>query len=191
MTRAARLITHLFAPATVIALTCLAVGLYATDNPFSGIGWGLAAALGTAVLPMAVIAWGVRRGKITDVHVRQRRQRLIPLSIAIATAALGTLTLWLTDAPRPIQALSAGLLASVITMTAITVRWKISFHAGVAAGGTVVLALANGPAALAALALVAAIAWSRVRLRDHTLAQVLAGAVWGAAVMGSLYALLS
>jgi membrane-associated phospholipid phosphatase len=51
------------------------------------------------------------------------------------------------------------------------------------AGGTVaVLALGYGPLALAGAPIVALVCWSRVRLRAHTAAQVIAGAILGAVV---------
>jgi membrane-associated phospholipid phosphatase len=42
-----------------------------------------------------------------------------------------------------------------------------------------VLVLVFGPGLLAAFLVVALVAWSRVRLRDHTVGQVVAGAVAG------------
>ena len=59
----------------------------------------------------------------------------------------------------------------------ITLRWKISIHAGGAAGAATVLALLYGVQALPLLAGVALIGWSRVVLGKHTWLQVLAGAV--------------
>jgi hypothetical protein len=46
-----------------------------------------------------------------------------------------------------------------------------------------------GPWVLRASPLVALVGWSRIRLWDHTVAQVLAGATVGAIVAGSTYAL--
>ena len=63
-------------------------------------------------------------------------------------------------------------------------------HASVAAGTMVVLVLAFGPVLLATAVLVAAVGWSRVRLRDHTPSQVVAGTVIGALVTGLVFGLL-
>jgi membrane-associated phospholipid phosphatase len=51
-----------------------------------------------------------------------------------------------------------------------------------------VLALASGPALLATV--VAAVGWSRVRLKDHTTPQVVTGTVIGALVSGVVFGLL-
>jgi membrane-associated phospholipid phosphatase len=53
-----------------------------------------------------------------------------------------------------------------------------------------VLTLVFGTALLAAWALVALIAWSRVQVGDHTLAQVLAGVALGVIVNATVFTLL-
>ncbi|WP_432969111.1 phosphatase PAP2 family protein [Dactylosporangium sp. CA-233914] len=53
-----------------------------------------------------------------------------------------------------------------------------------------VLAVAFGPALLATAVLVAAVGRSRVRLRDHTPAQVVAGTILGVLTTGLAFALL-
>jgi membrane-associated phospholipid phosphatase len=66
----------------------------------------------------------------------------------------------------------------------------MSVHSAVAAGSVAILALVFGPLLLATAPLVALIGWSRVRLGDHTLAQVLVGAGVGAVVAASVFSLL-
>ena len=73
---------------------------------------------------------------------------------------------------------------------AITLVWKISVHAAVAAGAVVVLVLAVGPALLVLAPLVALSAWARVQLEDHTPAQVAGGAAVGATVAGVVFSVL-
>jgi membrane-associated phospholipid phosphatase len=77
-----------------------------------------------------------------------------------------------------------------LVATVINHFWKLSVHASVAAGSTVVLVLAFGPLLLATAVLAAAVGWSRVRLRDHTTWQVVAGTVIGAVVTSLVFAFL-
>jgi membrane-associated phospholipid phosphatase len=63
-------------------------------------------------------------------------------------------------------------------------------HTAVAGGAAVVLALTYSPAFWALTIAVAAIAWSRVELGDHTRHQVIGGAIVGALVGGGLFAAL-
>jgi membrane-associated phospholipid phosphatase len=69
----------------------------------------------------------------------------------------------------------------------ITLGWKISVHAAIAAGAATVLMLVLGPALLAAWPLVGVIAWSRVQVGDHTAGQVIAGVALGIAVNATIF----
>ena len=71
---------------------------------------------------------------------------------------------------------------------AITLTWKISFHAAVAAGALGILALAFGQAALLAAPLLGLIGWARVRLGAHTPAQVYAGVLIGGPIVAAAFA---
>jgi membrane-associated phospholipid phosphatase len=83
------------------------------------------------------------------------------------------------------------MLASVAVLAAITLVWKISIHCAVASGSVTILALIYGPLVLPGYALVAVLAWSRVALKDHTIAQAVAGSVLGAAAAALAYAALA
>ena len=82
------------------------------------------------------------------------------------------------------------MLVSVALLAAITTVWKISIHCAVASGAVTMLALIFGPWVVPAYALVALTAWSRVVLRDHTTAQVVAGSILGALAAIASYAII-
>jgi membrane-associated phospholipid phosphatase len=68
--------------------------------------------------------------------------------------------------------------------------WKISIHCAVASGSVAILALTYGPLVLGGYLVVGLLAWSRVALGDHTVAQVVVGAVLGAGAAALAYAAL-
>ncbi|MEU0492273.1 hypothetical protein ABZ249_23825 [Nocardiopsis sp. NPDC006139] len=187
--RAARAVTEVFTPGILVVAVLLAVGWYGTGS-IAGLGWGLLAALFCGVIPYTVLILGVRRGWWTDRHVRERRQRFVPLLMVIACVSLGVATLVSLDAPRELFALVAAMLTALVITLAITLTWKISFHTAVAGGVSVVLMLTYGAPTAVAVPVVAVIGWSRVRLRDHTPAQAVVGAVLGAAVAAVVFSLL-
>ncbi|XVV15204.1 phosphatase PAP2 family protein [Actinoplanes sp. CA-131856] len=82
------------------------------------------------------------------------------------------------------------MITDVFTPVTVLARWGISLHALVAAGAVGALTVIYGPAVSPAWLLVAAVGWARVRLKEHTTAQVLAGALVGAAATGVLFPLL-
>jgi membrane-associated phospholipid phosphatase len=94
-------------------------------------------------------------------------------------------------APRLLTGYLTFMLASVAVLALVTVVWKISIHCAVASGSVTVLALLFGPLVFFGYALVAVLGWSRVALKDHTVAQVVAGSVLGAAAAAAAYAALA
>ncbi len=102
------------------------------------------------------------------------------VEVALDSLSLGTL-------PPAMIALIAAMVSTLVVLIAITFTWKISVHAAVSSGSITILALDHSPWLMAAYPLVA---WSRVALRGHTPAQVMAGAVLGAVVAGVTFELL-
>ncbi|MFD7840582.1 hypothetical protein [Streptomyces sp. NPDC059761] len=186
--RAARLITDGLDPKTWIIADTLLIGWY--TGRLAGIGWGLLGCLFAAVIPLAFIKYGIRRGRWTDRHVGRRRQRILVMTFIAVSVATGITLLWAFSAPRTMIALISAMLATLVALLAVTPAWKISVHAAVSSGSVALLAMAYGPRVLLAYPLVAVVGWSRVELKDHTVAQVLAGAALGGAVAASTFALL-
>ncbi|MBK1783388.1 hypothetical protein JHE00_03545 [Prauserella sp. ASG 168] len=187
---AATVLSEALAPWVLVLALSGAVAWRATEAVLPTIGWGLLIALTSSILPMGVIVWGARTGRWDSHHVRNREGRLVPFLTLIVLSGVGLALLLVFGAPRMLVALDVAMLACLLVTGAITVRWKVSMHAAVAAGAVVILAVAYGPAAWAGAVAVAAVGWSRVRLGDHTLAQVLAGTVAGAVIGGGAFALL-
>jgi membrane-associated phospholipid phosphatase len=190
LTHAARGLTEIFAPAVLAAALPIIIGLHAGPTPQAGLGWGLLASLFSAVIPYSMIWYGVRRGRLSDRHIGVREQRTKPLALGLLSVLIGLALLALLGAPREVIAIVVALFVGGLVVTVINHFWKLSVHASVAAGTMVVLVLVFGPILLATAVVVAAVGWSRVRLRDHTPSQVLAGTVIGAVVTGLAFGLL-
>ncbi|MFC6599495.1 phosphatase PAP2 family protein [Kitasatospora paranensis] len=186
--RAARIVTDVLALANLVIALLVVIGAH-TGRGWAGAGWGLLAALFCGVLPIGLILRGVRRGRLTDRHIRVRRQRLVPMAASLLCVLAGLAVLGLLDAPRAVLALVVAMLVGLLSSLAVTVRWQISIHNSVAGGTAAVLLLAFGPVAVPALALPVAIGWSRLVLRAHTPAQVVTGTALGG-VCGLVFALL-
>lgn len=176
--KVARVITDVLAPANLVIGLLLVVGWHSTHG-WRGLGWGLLAALFCGAIPLGIILLGVKRGSLTDKHIRVRRQRMIPMGASLLSVIAGVTMLYALDAPREVSALAVAMLVGLSTSLLVTVWWQMSLHNSVAGGAALILALVFGPAtALTALA-VAAIGWSRLVLKAHTLPQVLAGTALG------------
>jgi membrane-associated phospholipid phosphatase len=181
-------VSYLLEPKNWIIVTTLAVGWHADGLP--GLAWGAVAALFAGVLPTVFINRGVSRGQWDDRYVGARGPRLIVLSFIIASVAAGLALMIGFGAPGELTGYFGCMLVSVAALAAITAVWKISIHCAVASGSVTILALLLGPWVAPAYLLVALTAWSRVLLKDHTTAQVVAGSLLGALAAVITYALI-
>jgi hypothetical protein len=189
-TSVASRVTYLLEPKNWLIVTVIAVGAHA--DGLAGAGWGVLAAFFAAVLPTTFIDYGIRRGRFDDRNVGARRPRLVVLAFITASVATGLILLLVLGAPAILTGYLAFMLISVAVLAAITMVWKISIHCAVASGSVTILALAYGPLVLAGYLLVGLLGWSRVAVRDHTIWQVVGGAVLGAAAAALAFtALLS
>lgn len=180
--RLARGVTDLLAPQVLVIAMPPVIGLL--GQGWAGAAWGLVASVLCGGVPAAVIAAGVRSGRLDSHHIVDRASRPAPLLSAVAGVLGALVLLALLGAPRLLLAVVVAMLAALAVTIPVTLRWKISFHAAVCAGTVVVLAyvLPAAPVLLAGAAVVALVCWARVRLAHHTLAQVAAGAAVGALV---------
>lgn len=186
----ARILTEAFAPIVLIFVMLLIVAIHGAGL-VRGTMLGLIAAVFAGGLPYAVILFRIRRGHLGNHHLTRRQERPLMLLIGIASLAAGTAILAGLHAPRELYALVVAMLTGVAIALVITLFWKISIHAASCAGSVAVLAVLFGPLALLGVVVVGAVCWSRVALTDHTVAQVIAGALVGAAVAAIVMTLLS
>ncbi|AQT74266.1 MULTISPECIES: hypothetical protein [Streptomyces] len=176
--KAARVLSDVLAPANLVVALLLLVGWHSTGS-WTGLGWGLLAALFCGAVPIAIITVGVRRGALTDQHIRVRRQRVVPMALSLVSVLAGVALLRVLGAPADVFALVVAMLVGLVSSLLVTVAWQISIHMSVAGGTVMILLLVFGPAVLPAAAVAAAVGWSRLALRAHTPAQLLAGTALG------------
>jgi membrane-associated phospholipid phosphatase len=173
--RIARYISAILSPIGVSLPAILLVALYHERNQLTAaINTGLTLFF-LSVGPMIYILVGVRLGKFTDVDVSDRSQRSGPFIFGIISAFVGFLALSLIHGPKNLQTVLLLTIISGVIMMIITMWWKISIHASALAGTATVLTALYGTVMLPTFILVALVGWSRVVLRRHTLAQVIAG----------------
>jgi membrane-associated phospholipid phosphatase len=188
--RVARLVGEVLSPPPILVVLALVVAWDSSPTPAMAVVWGGIAAVFASVLPYALILRGVRQGRLSDKNISLRQQRIRFAAVAIVSILIGLAVLAAFDAPAEMVALQASIAAGVACGWVITLWWKISVHAAIAAGAATVLLLVFGLALLVVWPLVALIAWSRVQVSDHTPAQVLAGIALGIVVNATIFPLL-
>ncbi|WP_371639913.1 hypothetical protein [Streptomyces virginiae] len=123
--KAARVLSDALAPVHLVVALLLLVGWHSTTS-WTGLGRGLLAALFCGVVPIGIIALGVRRGALTDQHIRVRRRRVVPMALSLASVVAGVALLHALGAPRPVFALVVAMPVGLVSSLLVTVAWQIS-----------------------------------------------------------------
>jgi hypothetical protein len=191
-TRAAHIVTEVLSPAVVAVALPLVVAWHATGHDLLATAvWGVVVAVFFSVLPMVFLVRGARSGKWDGHWVRERAHRTVPLLVCLLSALAGMAVMLVGGAPRELVALSWAMIVTLVACLVITRWWKISVHAAVAGGAVAMTTLLFGPWLLLLVALLVLVCWARVRLTDHTVAQVVAGALVGPVVGGAVFLALA
>jgi len=149
--RLASLISNLGSPPVLASVAVALIALKLSSA--RAWMWGSVYLLLGVMMPFLYVVWLVKRGNVTDIDVRLRKQRFQPLLVTITCTGLAWLVLALGVAPT-------------------TMAWVLL--------GT----------PLPLVLIVPLVAWSRVRLRRHTLPQTVAGAVLGFVIFSAAATLM-
>lgn len=164
-------------PVLAATMLVMAAGIVQQTVAWLWAGVGLTMNI---VAPMGYVVRLFRRGLISDFDIGLREERRRPLVFTLASMLGGVTLLTAGAAPRLVLAVVLAQMAQTILILLITLHWKISVHSAAIAAMLAFLLYLTGSQAVSALPVLPLVAWSRVRLRRHTPAQTVAGAVLGA-----------
>jgi len=155
------------------------------------LNWRIIAILGTLVftglVPAAPILLLMRKGAVHDLFISRREERTMPYLFSFLAYIFWTMFLWHTlQLPLFMVAIGVGTSLSILLITFINLKWKISAHLsgiGGLAGGVFGISyrMAYNPVWLFVIILFlsALVALSRIELKAHTPGQTLAGFLLG------------
>lgn len=174
----ARFISTLFVPPsfTIIVFTIFAFTLETESTPKSITI--LVAYLFGFVAPIILFIVFRKRKKIVDLDASIKEERTVPFLISVGFYLMGLILLINFN----VHIISIAFWFCYISNTLITIfinrHWKISAHAMGAAGPLAAVTYAFGPIALIFSIIVFLVGWSRIQLKVHTTAQVIAGVLF-------------
>ena len=166
----------LFSPFLVPIATAVGV-VQKHAAPQNALRWLAIVALFVTVLPALSIALMVRFAKVSDFHLQNREERLLPLCCTLVSMIIGTVLLHQLGAPSEVVWAGVAYISNSLIFSAITPIWKISFHSSVATGCVTVLVMLVNPQFGWLFLLIPLISWARVYRKRHTLLQTVVGAV--------------
>ena len=181
--RIANLTSNILNPFLVSLVVILLLSFKATSSVLDALKWSLIL-IAISILPVyLVIVYLVRSERVEGFFISVRKQRTKIYLLAGACAGVGCAILPYWGAPLTLVAtFVAGLSAAVVFMC-INLRWKISLHTAFVAASVTVLVILYGWIAAVTVVLVPLIAWARIGLEHHSLAQVATGALLAALIV--------
>lgn len=173
--RQARLTSYILNPFLVSFVVIILLAVESTNSAGEALKWA-AISVAFSVLPIfAVVICMVRQKKLDGIFVNPRHQRNIIYTLASMLAVIGCGILWYFEAPELLAVtFTAGLVAIVVFMV-INRFWKISLHTAFTAASVTLIIIVYGAIGAWTILLLPPTAWARIRLNQHSLAQVVAG----------------
>jgi membrane-associated phospholipid phosphatase len=112
-----------------------------------------------------------------DYDISNRKYRIKPFVAGIISYGMGTIILFLLNAPILIKGLMFCYFVNALIMAFITLFWKISIHTAGIVGPLTVLIYKLGWVYLLLYLIVIPVAVARIKLKKHTILQVTVGAI--------------
>jgi membrane-associated phospholipid phosphatase len=159
------------------------IAFHFAESRDQALVWALAYGLLVCLAPILYIGWMVKRGKISDIHMKHRQERTGPFLVSMACTLLAWYVLVQLNAPPVLPLIAAVTLVELAIMAVVSLVWQISMHAMSITVAVVATGIVFGLApAVVVSPLVPLVGTARLRLHRHTLSQVVAGAFVGALI---------
>jgi len=177
--RVARIFSNIISPPVIFALLGLALAM--ASLPFwQALWWAAVFGFWISLAPILLVAYMLRTGRISDLHMSSRSERRWPYIASILGAIIALIITMIFDGPELLRCLAIFSLIELTLLAIITNYWLISIHAASIAAATIIVGLVFGvQTAVFLLPLVILVSWVRLYLRRHTPAQVFAGLALG------------
>ena len=173
--RIAEVVSYVFHPLLVVIPT-LVIAMTSLGSTLGQAIFWTVLSIAIVNLPMALLLfWGVRSGKYSDASVSIREQRTSIFAVGGTCLVILLAVLIIGNAPVVIIA----CLISAVIATAlgfwINRYTKLSLHSAAMAGCTAVLLLTATWIGVVMAVFAPLVGWARIRLKHHTLVQILIG----------------
>jgi len=183
----ANLVSGILNPFLVSLVIILLLSFESTRSPLDALKWSLILIAISLVPVYSVVVYFGRNERLGSSFFDVRKQRTKIYLLAGICAVVGCIVLVYSGAPLILLAtFVAGLSATVIFM-GINLWWKISLHAAFVAASVTLLVILYGSIGAVTVMLLPLVAWARVELEHHSLAQVTTGAFLAALIVGVVF----
>ena len=176
----AKIVSLLTNPALVVSISVVTiVGRYA--DSMEKFWQGSLIGIGLLVVPgiiYSIYVW--RKEGAVDLDLTERHDRIVPLMLSTLGAVIGSFIVQSKLQNATFTEMSYILVTMLAALTVITTVWKISLHAATIAGLSSLLVVYQGNWFLLSYLILLPVIWSRLKLKQHSPNQLIAGTILGA-----------
>jgi len=185
--RIANLTSNILNPFLVSLVIILLLSFESTPSISDALKWSLILVV-ISILPVfSVTTYLIRNQRLDDLFIGVRKQRTKIYLLASVCALFGCIILLYLGAPLMLVATFVAGLSAIVIFMCINLLWKISLHTALIAASVTVLLILYGSIAAITAVLLPLIAWARIELEHHSLAQVTTGALLAASIVVAVF----
>lgn len=171
----AELTSNILNPILTGVVLLLVVSFESATDVFDAVKWALIS-IALSIVPLCLAAiYLARVGRLGSIFANIRSQRTTIYILAITLSGVGCIILHCLAAPLILSALFLTAFLLGLIFLCINFWWKVSLHTASAATLMTVVVILYGFVAAASVVLIPLLAWARVELGYHSLAQGMTG----------------
>ncbi len=182
----ARIISMIASPLIITAPVSYALVFKTSNNAFYAIVWTAASLLFAATIGLFVL-YGVKRGMFSDFDISIKEQRKPIFIFAAIVSILYFFIIFFLHGPKILMATLGALLLGVLIDSFVNRKIKASIHLAVYSAFAAVLGILYGGIFWFFVILIPLVAWSRIKLKRHSLTETIVGTILGLVIVIVLY----
>ncbi|MBU4483018.1 MAG: hypothetical protein KKG62_02825 [Actinobacteria bacterium] len=177
MNKFAKALSYIF-DGTIISIPILIIiCLVLVDNTTRALGWAVLCLTFAMIIPYLYIRILIRKKVLDDLHISNKEDRIKPLIITIISNTVGFSILYILKAPLFLKAMFLIVIISTIIFGIITYFWKVSAHTAWITFMVITFNILFGKWMLFLLPLIPMVGWARVKIKRHSVKQVISGSI--------------
>jgi len=177
MHKFAKILSYVFDGSVISIPILIIICLSIESDVIKALGWAFLCLTFTMIIPYLYVYILNRKKLIDDLHIPNRENRIKPLIITAVSNIIGFIILYILEAHLFLKTMFLAAIISTITIGIITYFWKISIHTAWMTFIIITFIILFGKWMMVLIPLIPVIGWSRVKIKRHTITQVITGSV--------------
>jgi len=178
MSSVAQVISFLFNPVLLLVFLPLLLVYRTTGDVVLALAWTGYTMIFLLTMIFFVI-YGVHKKIFTDLDVSKRSQRPLLFVVSIVMSLVYLWGLSFLGGPRILSVVAFGFIISILIISVINTKLKVSFHVATVSALLFTMAIVYQGFYYLTLLLIPTVAWARLKIKRHTLAETIVGGIFG------------